>query len=211
MADLKRILICPYFGDFPDWWDKYEWPVGYDYILDTNIESFKRRVKRVLGIEYTGLAGTGKVWDMRCALGLLYEEYIRGYDYWGTTDWDCVYGDVNKFFPDEELNKLDVWSNHDTYVAGFWSLYRNCKEVNELFMKHIDWKEELTYPNPTGWVEQGYSRLLEGSGLRYKYSGDLQGDPYHPPFDLRKEGDKLYQNNIEIPMIHFRRSKKYPL
>jgi len=68
----------------------------------------------------------------------------------------------------------------------------------------------MIYPDALGWVENEYSRLVETSGIRYKYSF-MQGDPFHPPFDVKKEGDKLYQNNIEIPMLHFRRSKVFPL
>ena len=211
MSKLKRILICPFFGDFPHWWDKFEWPEGYDYILDTDLEGFKKRVRDKLSIEFPGKWGESKVWDYRCALGLLYEEEIKGYDFWATCDFDVVFGDVNKFFPDEEIMKWDIWSNHDTYVAGFWCLYRNCKEVNELFMNHIDWEKFLGDENALGWVEKEYSRLLEESGLNYKYSGDLQGDPYHPPFNLKKIDGKLFQDGIEIPCLHFRRSKIWPL
>jgi hypothetical protein len=211
MAHLKKILVTPFFGSFPEWMNHFEPPKGYDWILDTDIENFKRRAQNKLGIDYLGAWGESKIWDYRCALGLLYEEEIRGYDYWGTMDFDIVFGDVNKFFTDEELIKWDVWSNHDTYVAGFWCLYRNSEEVNTLFLEHSDWAEILSHPKPFGWVENEFSRLLEQSGLRYKYSGDLQGDPYHPPFNLIKEDGKLFQDGIEIPMIHFRRTKIYPL
>jgi hypothetical protein len=210
MANLKKILITPYFGTFPEWMDKFEVPKGYDWFLDTDLDAFKKRVKDKLGIDYPGTYGSGKVWDYRCALGLLYEEEIKGFDFWGTVDFDVVFGDVNKFFPDEELTKLDIWSNHDSYVCGFWSLYRNCKDVNELFMKYPFWEDKLSTPDCLGWVEQQYSKLLEQSGLRYKYSM-FQGDPYHPPFNLKKEDGKLYQDGVEIAMLHFRRDKKWPL
>ncbi len=208
---LRKILICPYFGDFPPWWDKYEWPEGYDYILDTDLEGFKKRVKDKLGIDYPGTYGSCKVWDYRCALGLLYEEELKGYDYWLTCDFDVVFGDVNKFFPDEEIIKWDVWSNHDSYVCGFWSLYKNDPIINSRFMGHPKWKEILEDINIHGWVETEYSRLIERTGVKFKYSGDLQGDPYHPPFNLKKEDGKLFQDGIEIPMLHFRRSKIWPL
>lgn len=242
MAHLTKKIVTPYFGNLPEWWDKFEPPTGYSWLLDTDLESFKKRVKDKLGIDYPSGFGDCKVWDYRCALGFLYEEELNGFDFWLTMDFDVVFGDVNKFFPDEELDKLDVWSNHDTYVAGFWSLYRNSKEVNELFMQHPDWKNILSTPQITAWVENEYSRLLENSGLRYKYSGDLQGNPYNPPFNLIKDNGRLFQfshldNNDdvyavypksdylihnaadnkhtfvykEIPMLHFRRTKSYPL
>lgn len=210
MAALKKIILTPYFGELPEWMNKFEPPVGYTWLLDTDLEQFKKRVKDKLGFDYPGLPGTGKVWDYRCALGFLYEEEIEGFDYWSHMDFDMVFGNVDKWFPDEKLKELDIWSNHDTYVCGCWSLYRNCKEVNELFFLSPEWKEQMTTPDCTGWVEKGYSRLLEQSGLRYKYSFH-QGDPYNPPFNLKKVDGKLFQNDIEIPMLHFRRTKKFPL
>ena len=211
MVTITKILITPYFGKLPEWMDKFEPPKGYTWLLDIDLEKFKHRVKEKLGIDYPGVYGSGKVWDYRCALGLLYEEEIKGYDFWATMDFDVVFGDVNKFFPDEELEKLDIWSNHDTYVCGFFSLYRNTPNVNRLFLDCRGWTDYLFRPEPNGWVEKEFSRTLELSGLRYKYSGDLQGNPYNPPFNLKKEDGKLFQDGVEIPMLHFRRSKKWPL
>jgi len=210
MEALKKIIITPFFGDMPEWMHLFEPPVGYTWLLDTDLEQFKKRVKDKLGFDYPGLPGTGKIWDYRCALGFLYEEEIEGFDYWGHMDFDMVFGNVDKWFPDEKLKELDIWSNHDTYVCGCFSLYRNTKEVNELFFLSPEWKEQMTSAECTGWVEEGYSRLVEQSGLRYKYSFH-QGDPYNPPFNLKKIDGKLFQNDIEIPMLHFRRTKTWPL
>jgi hypothetical protein len=209
MAKLKKILITPYFGDFPEWMDKFEWPEGYDHILDTDLEGFKKRVKDKLGIDFPGLPGTGKVFDYRCALGYLYSEEIKDYDYFGHCDFDMVFGDVDKWFTDEELSQLDIWSNHDTYICGPWTLYRNIPEVKLLFLQS-DWYKNMIGPETTGWVEEGYSRLVEKSGLKYRYSF-IQGNPYYPPFNLTKIDGKLYQDGVEIPMLHFRRTNIYPL
>lgn len=203
-------MICPYFGKFPEWMAKYEAPQGYDMIIDTDIAAFKKRVQDKLGIEYTGIVGTGKPWDYRCALGLLYEDEIKGYDFYGHTDFDCVYGDVDKWVSDEFLAGLDVHSNHHSYVNGCWSLYRNCPEVNNLFKQYPQWKEKMMYPEVNGWVEEEYSRTLEQSGLRYEYTF-WQGNPYTTEPNLKKKGGKLYQDGQEVMMFHFRRSKKFPL
>lgn len=199
----------PYFGKMPEWFHKYEKPKGYDFILDVDLESFKKRVKDKLGIDYPGVYGSGKLHDYRGALGLLYEEEIKGHDFWVTTDFDMVYGDVDKWFTDELLDQYDIISNHDTYVSGPWSMYRNIPLVNELFKKG-EWKENMSSPESTGWIESGYSRVVENSGLRWKYMSE-QGDPYHPPFNLKKVNGKLYQDGVEIPMLHFRRLKTWPL
>ena len=209
-SKIKKLLIMPYFGDLPEWYDKYTPPEGYDFLLDQDLEGFKKRVKDVLGIECSIISGTGKIWDFRCALGLLYAKELEGYDFWGHTDFDCVYGDTSKWVTDEFLNELDVHSNHNTYVNGCWTLYRNIPEVNELFKKSPNWKSYMQGTEPNGWVEGEYSRTLENSGLRYKYTF-WQGNPYDSNPKLEKKDGKLYQDGEEIMMFHFRRSKKWPL
>jgi len=211
MAHLKKILVTPFFGSFPEWMASFEPPAGFDWLLDTNIEKFKQRVRDKLGIEFPGEFGGCKIWDYRCALGLLYEEEIRGFDFWSTMDLDVVWGDMDKFYPDSMLNEFDVISGHNTYVAGCFSLYRNSKEVNELFLKCPDWKENMIHAEPTGWVETGFSKTLESSGLRYKYTFE-QGNPWvKGKPNLRKEGVKLFQDDKEIAFYHFRHFKHWPL
>ena len=210
MANVSKIFLMPFFGELPEWYDKYTAPDGYDFLIDQDLDGFKKRVKDKLGIDYPGLPGTGKVWDYRPTLGLLYEDEISGYDFWGHTDFDCVYGDVGKYVTDDFLAELDLHSNHDSYVNGCWSLYRNCAEVNNLFRQYDGWKEKMVHPESNGWVENEYSRILEASGLRYKYTF-WQGNPYTTTPNLEKRGKKLYQDGEEIMMFHFRRSKKFPL
>lgn len=223
MANIKKIFITPYFGNFPEWMDKYTKhfeevlrPKGYDWLLDTDLEGFKKRVKNKLGVDYPGLPGTGKVWDYRGALGLLYEEEIKSYPWWGHQDFDMVYGDVDKWVTDEFLAKLDVHSNHISYVNGCWTLYRNKPQINQLFLG-CDWKKYMvSSPEPNGWIESAFSRQLERSGFPYKYTF-WQGNPYDNNPILKFENGKLYQdikhdgNWEEICMFHFRRSKRWPL
>lgn len=211
---LKKVMIVPFFGDLPEWMDKFKMPDGYDLLFDQDIEEFKRRVKDKLGIEYPGTWGSGKVWDYRGALGLLYEDEIKSYDYYGHCDLDVVFGDVNKFVTDEMLMNLDVYSGHKEYVNGCFSLYRNSKEVRELFLQCPEWKDKMSPLEPTGWIEKEYSRKLEQSGLRYKYDFQ-QGNPWTDKPNLRKDGNSLFQEIggewFEIALYHFRHSKRWPL
>lgn len=208
-SKIKKMLIVCFFGSLPEWMPHYKPPVGYDLLLITDLEDFNKRVKEKLGVESVVIPGTGKPWDYRPMLGALYADLLAGYDFWGHTDLDCVYGNVDKWVTDEFLNKLDVHSNHNTYVCGCWSLYRNVSEVNELFKK-CDWKQFVSDPEPNGWVEKEFSRLLEESGLRYEYTF-WQGNPWdkEPKLELNENG--LFQDGEEIMMFHFRHTKKWPL
>lgn len=205
-------MLSPFFGDLPPWMDKFSLPKGYDFLLDQDSEKFKERVRTKLHIDCPILSGRSKGNDYRCALGLLYEEEIKDYDFWGTVDLDMIFSDnIDDWFSDEVLTTLDIWSNHNKYVCGPWTLYRNTEKVGRLFMDHPQWKEIMSLPETTAWVEGDYSRLVEQSGLRYKYSFH-QGFPWTKTPNLKKENGVLYQDNIPIPMFHFRHSKpKWPL
>lgn len=212
----KKLFICPYFGDLPPWYDKYKAQFarleeqGYDVLVDRDLEGFKKRVRDVLGIDAPIVYGEPKVFDYRCALGLLYEKELRHYDWWGTTDFDVVYGDLNKWLTKDLLKDVDIFSNHSTYVSGFFSLYRNVPRVNKLFLQHPFWKDFLTDKQISGWVETGYSNLLENSGLPYAYRS-WQGDYTDLSPNLKLENGKLYQDGVEVMCFHFRRSKIWPV
>ena len=155
---MRKLFLMPYFGEYPEFLNKwisnmeYLKPLGYDYLIFSNLKLFEQRVRDKLGIEPCIISGTGKPWDYRAAFGELFEDEIRGYDYWGHTDFDCVYGDINKFMPDEELVKYDIWSNHHNYICGPWTIYRNCEKTKSIFRLCPDWKERLEEPQATGWT-----------------------------------------------------------
>lgn len=217
---IKKLFIIPWFGEYPDYMNQwianmeYLKPLGYDYLLVCSLKKFEQRVRERLGIEPCILSGTGKAWDYRPALGVLFEEEIKGYDYWGHTDFDCVYGDINKFMPDEELVKYDIWSNHHCYCAGPWTLYKNNEKINNLFRNCPDWKERMSECKATGWIEDGYSKMLDKlheNGEVNRLYTFYQG--YDPSIDTNlsfKDG-KLYDAGSEIMQFHFNRRKRFPL
>ncbi len=224
MAPLKKLLICPYFGAFPEWMDLWiadfmrtMKPQGYSLLIDTDLPAFKERVKEKLGIDCPIVRGSAKAWDYRGSLGVLYSEEIKGFDFWGFCDFDVVWGNISKWASDEVLSGLDVYSTHNTYVCGAFSLFRNSPFVNDLFMNYPLWKSELESPVPSGWIETHYSKVLEISGLRYKYDLSPQGNPFTSNPVLIKDGNQLFQlpdgsdTYIELGLFHFRRSKRWPL
>lgn len=212
---IKKLFICPYFGQLPEWFDQWVAnmellkPLGYDYLLVTNLKLFEQRVRDKLGIEPNISPGTGKLWDYRCAFGVLFEEEIKGYDFWGHTDFDVVYGNVDKWVTDDFLKDLDVHSNHSTYVCGHWTLYRNTELVNKLFYDSPSWQRMMTRPEAIGWIEEEFSRTLENSGLRYKYTFWQGKDPDKYQDVTYDKG--LFDGKEEIMLFHFNRHKIYPL
>lgn len=220
VVTLKKKFIINWFGELPPWMDQwmanmeYLRPMGYDYEIFTSLKNFEQRVRDKLGIEPCVMEGTGKPWDFRCALGVLYEDRLKDVDYWGTTDFDCVYGDIEKWMKDEDIAKYDIWSNHHSYVCGPWTLYKNTDVVNNIFKECPEWKEIMEHPEPTGWVEKSYSDKvdeLHAAGKINRLYTHYQGHDPNLWKDLSFKDGKLYDAGVEIMTFHFNRYKIWPL
>jgi len=192
---------------------EYLKPMGYDYMIFSSLPKFKKRVKDKLGVEAIIKPGEGKVWDYRPMLGVLFEEELKGYDYWGHTDFDVVYGRIDQFMDDDLLDIYDIWSNHHNYICGFWTLYRNTDVVNNLFKK-TEWEKVLANPTPTGWAEKEYTRAVDLAHnmseieLRYTY---WQGKDPNIDTNLEFKNGILTDAGDEIMTYHFRRTKRWPI
>lgn len=228
---LKKLMVTPWYGALPVWFDQYLAniellkPFGYDWLITTNLELFRQRVKEKLEIECPIVPGAGKVWDYRASLGLLFEKELESYDYWGHADFDCVFGRIDHFIPDDRLSELDIWSNHADpkephggYMCGPWSLYRNDPKIDTLFMRHPHWKEILSDPTPTGWVEfhDGFTGIVDAAhnaGEIKRLYTMFQTKDLDDFSTLSMKDGILLEGQYERMMCHFRRGnpKRWPL
>lgn len=100
-------------------------------IINCNLADIKKKIEKILGFTIC-LSKAYKLCDFRPAFGLVFQEYLKGYDFWGWGDVDLVYGDLSKFIT------TDILDNYDKiYPCGHLSLLRNCDEVNKAFMLDI--------------------------------------------------------------------------
>lgn len=218
---MKKLLICPWFGPFPEWFNKYQTHIeflkkyGYDFLFPTDLEDFKARIKDKLGIEATIISGTSDPHNFRVAYGLLFAKELAGYDYWGITDLDCVYGKIDDFMPDENLAKLDIWSNHHNYICGPWTLFKNTETVNNLFRDVANWRELMSDRSVPGrWTENEFTEIVdqvhrEGKiNQRYTF---WQGHDVNDDSEITFDDGKLFDHGDEIMMFHFNRHKRWPL
>lgn len=210
---MKKKLILPWFGPYPVWLHRWVGNMerlkkyGYDYEIFSDLELFKQRVRDKLDIEPNIESGTGKPWDYRPAFGVLFEDELKGYDMWGHTDFDCVYGNPDHFIPDSFLETVDIYANHIDYISGPWSLYKNTKRVNELFYLTDCWKD-LMLKEPNGWVEKEFTKTAnEHVNIKYVLNQTKNWNDFS---NLRRIGDELYEGDQEVFMAHFRRTKEYP-
>lgn len=85
-----------------------------------------------------------KFCDFKPAYGFLFSEIIKGYDYWGYTDLDIIYGNIRSFFSNEMLEKYDFLSVRHDYTTGCFALFRNSEKMNTFFIRSKDYKLVLS-------------------------------------------------------------------
>lgn len=171
---MNKILTKIYYGKPYDWKDKLvpHWNTlkkyGYDFVLftDMDMESkgnvqivksdmdwFSKFVSKKFDIDYQLYPTPDKpypiskhVYDLWPTQGVLFEDYHKGYDFWGHGCLDIVYGDMNKWLSDEYLSDCDIFGNDPDAICGPFSLYRNEPKINHLFEEIPNWKQVLEGP-----------------------------------------------------------------
>lgn len=147
----KLCVIIPYFGTFPDTIDIFFRSVSFNPQIDwmfftdcqydnlpknvkfipTTLAELKQLIESKLNMSIV-LEHAYKVCDYRPAFGIIFEDYINDYDFWGYGDIDLVYGDLSHFISDDMCEKYDK-----LYPCGHLSFVRNKKEINEIFKKEV--------------------------------------------------------------------------
>lgn len=126
---------------------------------DMTLQAMKQRASRVLGFD-AALTTPYKCCDYKIIYGLIFADYVQGYDYWAHTDFDMMYGDITFFAQQYELYKYDKF-----LPLGHLSFYRNTEESNHHFMKTIknvtrDYREVFTQERCFGFDEGPHHGLI---------------------------------------------------
>lgn len=147
---MKCAIVVPYFGSFPSYFqlflnscknnkhfcwlvytdDKTEYSYPGNVIVHyTTFEELRNAFKMKLGEDIV-LERPYKLCDYRPAYGMVFEDVLKGYDYWGHCDTDLLFGNL------EELLLPIMAKNYDKiFAAGHLTLYRNQYENNRVFRR----------------------------------------------------------------------------
>lgn len=166
------ILIIPYFGKWPLWFDAYLLSIAKNptinwlFITDCDVpEVYSNNVvfvtttmellnKKINGVLETKVPLTPrKLCDIRPAYGRIFQEYIKEYDFWGFCDVDIVWGDIRKFISDEMLCNNDILSSRKEALSGHFTILRNIGWLNDYY-KTIPNYEYLISQKKYMWIEE---------------------------------------------------------
>jgi hypothetical protein len=95
-----------------------------------------------------------KLCDLKPSYGIIFSEYLNGYDFWGYGDLDLVYGNIRKFITSDILKEYDIVSNHPDFITGHFCILRNTPFINELFMSGGQYKNSFLKKKYVGFDEQ---------------------------------------------------------
>ncbi len=176
----KIAFLIPYFGKWPEWMPLYldsierNPSVDFHFITDcdtsvskaaniffhpTTFEDYVNDAQQKLGVSIN-IPNPYKICDLRPFFGIIHADLIDGYDFFGWTDVDLLFGDIRHFYTDEILSKHDVLSSHKIRLAGHCALLRTTKEFREMGFKVYDWQNALMNPLFVGIDEHGMTNAL---------------------------------------------------
>ncbi|MCM1224417.1 MAG: hypothetical protein NC548_59210 [Lachnospiraceae bacterium] len=182
----KAALIIPYFGNFPEWINLYLYSckknpeIDFIFFTDSSLENtppnlltdvnnitinhisfedYCRLASEELNIEFKP-ENAYKLCDLRPWYGIIHEDILKNYEYWGYGDIDLVYGDLTSFLRSFYRKKKDVFSTHSDRVSGHFCLLKNNSYYRNLAFEIPNWKELLLSEKHHGVDEGHFSTII---------------------------------------------------
>ena len=146
-------LILPYFGTLPNYFPLWLKSAGanpdFTFMLFTDadcsgynvpdnvkvipmtLDGVKKLIVPHLDFEFV-LDRPYKLCDYKPMYGLIFQDWLKGYDFWGHVDPDIIWGNIGAFILNDLLSTCNRIGNR-----GHMCLYRNDEETNRLFTKKL--------------------------------------------------------------------------
>lgn len=179
------LLILPFFGEFPNYFDLWihsaNMNKSIDFLIVTDNDSIDKynlkeniKVKSLSFEEFTmqmcnafhtriNIKKPYKLVDFKPTYAKLFCKEVKGYDFWGYIDADMILGDIRSFLTE------NILSNYERiFTRGHLTLYKNNEKMNNCYkIKHsyndcFTFEDVLKYSSVCSYDEWGW---LFGYGL----------------------------------------------
>lgn len=199
-AEPRICIVIPFFGSWPEWMELFLESCRVndfvDWIFFTDIshpktsvppnvkfksirlDEFLKLVERRLQISIRWDIPY-KICDLRPAFGVIFEDELKRYEFWGWGDIDVIYGDMRLHLT-EDLMSHDCISFSKEHLSGHLCLWRNNEELRYWFHSLPDWKERMESPENSRLDEPSPSLLTEGIRVYAEYSFNTPLSPKTP-------------------------------
>jgi hypothetical protein len=125
-----------------------------------------------------------KLCDLKPAYGLIFEEYLKHYDFWGHCDLDIIWGRISHFISDDILDNFDVITTVESHTAGHFTLYKNNGITIDLFRQTDDYKKVF--------VDDTLNYVFDESCFRF--------GEFHSPEQLKQSGQTTSMTDIVMDL-----------
>ncbi len=170
----------PYFGSWPVWINLYiescKYNPNIDWLFFTDCDEpankannvhyrhlsfsdYNKQASTKLGINFDPKSPY-KVCDLRVAYGILHEEEISNYDYFGFGDIDLIYGNIRQFYTDEVLTH-NIITTDNRRVTGHLTLIKNTTLMKNAFRQINNWQALLESNEHQHLDEAAFSKVFK--------------------------------------------------
>jgi hypothetical protein len=176
MEARRFAILTPYFGELPNSFQLFaescrpfpeidfylltdsrrrpEVPPNVKF-LDLTLADFERIAADRLGVSVR-LSCAYKLCDFKPMLGLLFDDLLAPYDYWGYGDIDQVLSiTLREALSETVAGDYDVFNSDIAIMHAPFVLLKNSRAMRELFQSSRDWQRALEDPQYRGFDEVG--------------------------------------------------------
>ncbi|WP_019038853.1 DUF6625 family protein [Psychroflexus tropicus] len=227
------LLIIPYFGQWPIWFEAYlvsvranpsihwlcptdcdlpkDYPTNLKF-LKTSLPKLNHQVNQVVNAEVP--LTPRKFCDLKPAYGEIFQDEVKNYDFWGFCDMDIIWGDIRKFMTPEILENHDIISSRKENISGHFNLFRNTPELNQLYKKVPDYQNLFEQERFMWFDEQVLSNYLRVAQHDFTIKWDKilcnqeKGRDSHQEYELNRwlwnDGQLINtKTREEVMYLHF--------
>jgi hypothetical protein len=232
-------LVATYFGRLPEWIDDFVESCKYNPTITWHLFSdgrppqnragnfnfipmaladFNSLAFHRLGVR-TAVCNGYKTCDFRPTYGVLFDDYLQGFDFWGHCDLDVIWGDLRAFFTDPILESYDVLSTNPSGLCGPLTIFRNRESINYLYRRAP--YEQILLDDANRMFDESFSTFVEEANrsgeLRLFASRLHEYDGYHSGIPAAESpcvwrAGRLFCTieNRELMYYHFAGTKRWP-
>lgn len=209
MKKNEILMIMPYFGTLPQWFNLYLYSCTknsfIDFLFITDCRAIKippcknikvifetfgdycRKVSNKLNIKFYPKSPY-KICDLRPFFAVIHQEYLKDYKFWGYGDIDVVYGNLRLLLTPHRLKRYDVISSHSDRLAGHFTVIRKGSKYSKVCYNIKDWDKYLEANYVYGLDEHHFTEIVYPAQkyiwMLYRRVGKHLGIIYYRFFDI---------------------------
>ena len=123
-------------------------------------KEIQKRIRKHVRLKLDQLPGH-KLCDLRPFYGLIFQDLIQDYDFWGYCDIDLMFGNLDYVFNQKALALHDVFSAHSDQFVGHCTFLRNRSDINRLGFEIPNWRHLCLSPVAEHVDEERFSGVLK--------------------------------------------------